>query len=339
MYKIVFKMMHGTKLLAYLSLIILLTVSCNEYESFRSFDRTEGYWKEISSVVEGLTKVYFIDPKIGWAVGENGKITFTHDGGKIWFLLNSGTSNRLYSILFTDTKKGFVAGMNNTMLFTDNAGIVWSPINIPSDVSTMFNSICRDNLNNLWFITNYGEVFCSTNSGQDWISKTKFNEWGYSYLFFQNSRYGFAMRSAGKELKKTIDGGLSWSTYTIPTQCDWVGDVFFLDDKYGWYSEEWGPSSSFVDSVSLYQTTNGGETWRHKAKLPGLSIEKIHFIDPYNGWLANGTRILHTTDCGKTWEPQFETKDGGHITDIFFADASNGWALTSTNSIIKYSTK
>jgi photosystem II stability/assembly factor-like uncharacterized protein len=159
MSKILFMMMKRTKFFICLSLIVLLNLSCSDDSNiFKSYDLSNSHWEEVPVITEGLSKIYFVDSKTGWAIGEEGKISITLTGGKTWYPVSSGTDNMLSSILFTDAKKGFVSGMNKTLLYTSNGGIVWNPINIKSDVSTMFSGICRDNEGSLWFITNYGEV-------------------------------------------------------------------------------------------------------------------------------------------------------------------------------------
>ena len=326
--------MKITKIRMCFFIMLLLLINCQKSKNPLSAMPEEGYWEIISSINNGLNKIFFVDSKNGWAVGDNGKIIYSDNGGKTWQNQNSGTNNKLISIFFIDNKKGFATGYNNTLLYTNDGGNIWNLHNIQSDSSTIYSSIHSDNNNNIWFISNYGEIFFSTNFGQDWSYKYGFNRWGYSYLYFPSNAFGFAMQFHGNELKKTTDGGEIWNTYQLPTQ--WTGDIYFLNDSYGWFTEDWAPSSAIHDSASIYITTNGGETWIRQTSLSGFSLDNVKFMNIDNGWLSEVTKIYHTTNGGKLWDCQFENKNIGFIKDIYFLNNSNGWALASQGDILKY---
>jgi len=47
--------------------------------------------------------------------------------------------------------------------------------------------------------------------------------------------------------------------------------------------------------------------------------------------------IFHTVDGGRTWEAQVDTPTEYNFThDLFFIDASHGWALGFQGAIYKY---
>lgn len=316
-------------------LIFISIIGCNKDPLSNNLQN--GSWNIISDISDGMNTIFFIDSKSGWAVGDSGKIKVTGDGGFSWSNQNSVTDNRLVSVYFVDNQTGFSSGVNNTLIYTKNKGDTWESITVASDSTSIYSSLHSDNDNNLYFISNYGEIFYSTNLGQDWNTKYRFNNWGYSYLYFPSNTFGFAMQFAGNEIKKTIDGGNIWNTYQIPSQ--WTGDICFLNENYGWVTENWAPSSMIHDSVTVYMTTNGGETWVRQSSLPGLTLDNIVFVDSLEGWVSIITKIYYTSNGGKSWIYQFETEDIGFIKDIFFLDNRNGWALTSEGKIIKYIAK
>ena len=316
-------------------LIFISIIGCNK--NSLSNNLQNGSWNIISDLSEGMNTIFFIDSKNGWAVGDNGKIKVTRNGGFRWSNQNSLTDNRLVSVYFVDNQTGFASGFNNTLIYTKNKGDTWESITVASDSASIYSSLHSDNDNNLYFISNYGEIFYSNDLGNNWNCKYTFDNWGYYYLDFSNNPTDYAMRFMGNTLNKTIDGGNSWNTYPTPSQ--WTEEIFFLNKDYGWVTENWGPSSMIHDSVTIYMTTNGGETWVRQSSLPGLTLDNIVFVDSLEGWVSRITKIYYTSNSGKSWICQFETEDIGFIKDIFFLDTRNGWVLTSQGKIIKYVAK
>lgn len=73
-------------------------------------------------------KLYAIDfpfgGDIGWAVGDNGTIINTTDGGHSWSTQPSGVAEPLYQVDFSDERHGFVVGAGVT-LYTRDGGQTW----------------------------------------------------------------------------------------------------------------------------------------------------------------------------------------------------------------------
>ncbi|MGA9697271.1 MAG: YCF48-related protein, partial [Dehalococcoidales bacterium] len=82
-------------------------------------------WTEIAPNYEmnkTLTSVCFTDKNTGYAVGPDGTILKTTNGGTEWTSQVSGTSNDLYSVFFTDKNTGYAVGLNGVILKTRNGG-------------------------------------------------------------------------------------------------------------------------------------------------------------------------------------------------------------------------
>jgi photosystem II stability/assembly factor-like uncharacterized protein len=307
--------------------MIIFVFSCEENQDYDE-------WLIISSIDKNINSIYFIDSQNGWVVGDSGYISYTSDGGYTWTKQNSMTNSKLKSIYFLDNNTGFACGYNNTLIHTDDKGNTWMPIQVVSDSGSIYSSINSDNDGNLYFISNYGEVYWSNNLGVTWNNKHNFDNWGFSYLDFSNNPICYAMQTMGKYLHKTNDGGNSWSIYTIPLQ--WSGDIYFFDKDHGWITENLVPSSMIHNSTSVYMTNDGGLTWVQQSSLSGLVLNNIVFVDIFHGWVSGVTEIYYTTDNGKSWTRQFKSDDEGYIKDIYFIDSNTGWAITSEGIVIKY---
>ena len=67
----------------------------------------------------------FINGDDGWAVGSNGVIFATENGGKSWDDLDSGTKEHLSDVLFLSKDEGWAIGHHGTILHTINGGRSW----------------------------------------------------------------------------------------------------------------------------------------------------------------------------------------------------------------------
>lgn len=80
-----------------------------------------------------LNSVFFINQRNGWAVGAKGKIYYTFNGGKFWYLQDSKTNSNLNDVYFLNTAEGWAIGDDGTVLHTTTAGNVWKKTNSKSN--------------------------------------------------------------------------------------------------------------------------------------------------------------------------------------------------------------
>ena len=85
-----------------------------------------------------LNDVYFINDSVGFAVGDNGVILSSNDGGDNWVVVSSGTTNNLVDILFYNDTVGYICskddgnpnnggnGVGGTLLKTNDGGNTWN---------------------------------------------------------------------------------------------------------------------------------------------------------------------------------------------------------------------
>ena len=76
-----------------------------------------------------LNSVFFLNKKMGWAVGTQGKVFQTINGGKYWREQNSNVTKDLNDIFFINTAEGWAVGSDGVILHTLTAGNVWQTDN------------------------------------------------------------------------------------------------------------------------------------------------------------------------------------------------------------------
>ena len=67
----------------------------------------------------------FTDANTGTAVGDNGTIIRTIDGGNNWIIQSSGTTNALLGVSFADADHGTAVGASGTIVRTTDGGNNW----------------------------------------------------------------------------------------------------------------------------------------------------------------------------------------------------------------------
>lgn len=73
-----------------------------------------------------LFRVQLVSNTIGWAVGDQGTIIKTSDGGASWIQQNSGTTKALYGVSFVNENFGTAVGDAGTILNTTDGGTHWN---------------------------------------------------------------------------------------------------------------------------------------------------------------------------------------------------------------------
>ncbi|MFH1003906.1 MAG: T9SS type A sorting domain-containing protein [Bacteroidota bacterium] len=103
-------------------------------------------WTEqTSGTTDDLYSVYFTDDDTGYAVGENGTILETSDGGSNWEEQESGTTDDLHSVYFIDDDMGYAVGSDGTILET-TSGIGISEFNKEKNNFIIYPNPATDNL-------------------------------------------------------------------------------------------------------------------------------------------------------------------------------------------------
>ena len=184
----------------------------------------------------------------------------------------------LVSIQFLNELDGY--GVTDTQIVrTNDGGVTWYNVT-PSTVTETGDSV---------------KLF-AFDAEHVWIQKPDFTN-------YPNS--GF--------LNHTIDGGLTWTTITVP----FSGSILhFLDENNGWALADLGAGAG-SNAVAIYQTTDGGSNWIqtyvNDPNLPnagdtlplgGLKSDLI----PLNMQTAYITGVTYAT--GSVY--LYRTEDGGH---------------------------
>ncbi|MEO0114002.1 MAG: YCF48-related protein [candidate division WOR-3 bacterium] len=80
--------------------------------------------QSIPAQAKYLRALELIDGNKLWAVGRNGTIIYSSNGGNTWTLQTSGVDTTLFDVDFADSLRGLIAG-NDIVLYTQDGGRNW----------------------------------------------------------------------------------------------------------------------------------------------------------------------------------------------------------------------
>ena len=236
----------------------------------------------------------------GWAVGSNGRIIATLDGGLTWNILQSGTTEDLFAIVARlPSGPLFAVGKHGTLLSSVDDGKVWAKHVLPTTVDLTKVALLPSDM---LLVLGKDRLLTSRDYGAGWTTHGPYRWDTLFAVSFVSEHEGFL--SAGP-LLHTSDGGITLQQVVLPTN----KRVIQICTA--------GPQTLFAVSGSL---STGSVVHIRGERLPSEST------------------ILKSADSGKTWEPVFQLSDAetsrAYLTDIFFLDGKIGWAVGYSGTLV-----
>lgn len=250
----------------------------------------------------------FLNTSKGVAVGMNGTILTTSNGGDIWKSVPYQSFTHLNSVASPDSAAVFICGDNGLLIKTDPSF---------SRIDTV-ESGQYGNLNKILFL-NHTVGFCigddqlilkTTDAGLHWTPSMSGYPGNLQDLTFLDDSVGYMagrfytpFSAYSGTLLITRDQGSSWSL--VDSLMFAANALCFTDSVTGFFA-----------SNDLLKTTNGGKIWLADT-LPEYSFTDICFQDKQNGWAINYEGYLvQTTDGGTSWNLITRNGSTSHILQL-----------------------
>ena len=241
-----------------------------------------------------LKAVYFIDPLRGWAVGEQGLVLSTTDGGQSWQAQTLGDWP-LSDVAFNkEASQGWVVGIGGRILRSLDGGASWQPQNSGTRMTLLALSL-NDGVEQLCAVGQSGLVLTSTDGGQRWQTQNSGTKNTLTAVSFNDAQRGWAVGSGGTILS-TVDAGLSWQAQNSTIEERLRGVSFSADAQLGRVVGENGVVLTTVD---------GGLSWLVQDNASVSTLLAVSFADAEQGWAVgrDGT-LLFSNDGAHTWQLQ-----------------------------------
>ncbi len=129
----------------------------------------ESWTRAKSPAAPLLTAVFFIDAKVGWAVGHDLVVLQTTDGGENWTKQNSKPDENkpFLDVYFNDLNNGFAIGAYGVFYETADGGKTWTLRKL-GESDKHLNSIFKIADNKLLIVGEAGTVMRSDDAGKNW---------------------------------------------------------------------------------------------------------------------------------------------------------------------------
>jgi photosystem II stability/assembly factor-like uncharacterized protein len=173
-------------------------------------------------------------------------------------------------------------------------------------------------------------------------------------VFFVTQETGWYVNGSGK-IYKTIDGGGSW-VLKLNKPGTYFRAIGFIDEMRG-FAGNIGTNyfPNVTDTIPLYETSDGGDTWKPVAGVTeqmikgicAIEIVKKPFINAgkldYKATIYAGGRVgspaflLKSEDSGATWQSIDMSRYCQMILDVKFFDQKNGVISAGTDADVQKS--
>jgi len=320
--------------------------------AFFSFNASgqEGWTKQSSPYSNGLTAIYAIDSMDVWAVGQEGLIIHSKDGGMSWDSVPGGTERNLYTVEFINADTGFVGGREDEsstpwakylIQRTTDGGLNWEFQHLPSGGEMMIMDIdfiegpqsgtmrgySTGGLSHTWRTDNYGDTWEHV--------RGDCGEGNFNSCFFVDSITGWFVGTPSNVKPYTImhtsDGGEIIEEQTSPIDIKLNGVCFGTDSK----------GIAVGNAGSVIYTSDGGANWEQCSDddIKGTTWFSVFLTETGKAWAAgNNGKIAYSVDWGHTWEAQ-ESGVSDPLWEVYFINDYEGWIAGGLASNVILHTK
>ena len=272
-----------------------------------------------------LNGVYFTDDNNGFAVGGNGTVLNTTNGGTAWSTISTAT---LPNYRFSWTFHRAYMPTSTSLIASDEwgdiakySGGVWTDVSSSPSPQGQFNKIQAVGRKVAFAVG--GQLFNSTvDGGQTWNVTQIAGTSNLQGLYFINSTTGWVVDTTASVFK-TTNGGSTFTTQS-PGGAALYG-VYFANSTNGWVVDGAG---------AVWGTVNGGTSWTKQFTATGIALNSVHGSDANHVWVAgNSGTILYTSNGGASWSTQ-TSGTAQNLLSLHFVNSTTGWAVGNNGTIL-----
>lgn len=278
------------------SLILFLTLSLNSFS-------------------QGLNSISSPNGSFVIAAGSGGKIIYSTNSGGRWFSSTIGAAN-FKSVFSLGSTVWISSGSGNVYISSiSNLNLVPQSTGNSGDI----NSVYFVNTNTGFACSADGKIYKSINGGVNWIQQYSGGQ-NLNSISFKDDMNGVCSGSAGT-LLETSNSGANWQVVSSGSTKNLLKVKYFSQGyvavgEYGTLISKSSPLASV--NMKINSDIRG---------VSGTSINDVH--------VCGGGGFIRNNKNNNALYTNFETNpELQNLVDIFYYDASNGWAVSSINDCV-----
>ncbi len=248
---------------------------------------------------ESFSDISYVNEQNVWAVGSNGFIIHSGDGGVHWDVQFKDSDAWFNGCFFLDDQVGWVVGWDEVYHTTDG-GETWKIQDTPNPLQLSLNEVFFINEDIGWIAGDYQTIYATYDGGENWFIQNSYvlpDHICFQDIYFYDELHGMAigdgMLTEDNIAKITNDGGNTWEMVTIPGDKGFL-EVHHTDNGYWWVADK---------SSNLYKSSNNGLTWEQISVTNGAHTYGMHFFNNDSAIIMRASgRFSITSDGWNTWE-------------------------------------
>lgn len=316
------------------------------------YNASAQWTQQTSPTKNNLTDVVFYDSNLGYAVGANGTVLKTLNGGRTWQQVTAPDSADITSVTIVDSVGVMVTTASTfekgSVYESPNQGKTW--FKVLDDLRTFY--ACATPHNNLYSASS--QIYRSTNFGKTWKAQQQLSSTGtYTQLAFTDEQNGIVAGNISgivtysADFWKTTNGGTSWhraNSFSFPnangfSTFDVISPdtVLMFTNFYNRFSE--GDSSQLIVLTNFKLRRDFSDSiWYFNTKIINQSfpdkLSDCKFFSSGVGYTTSKTGSIYATAFfGKKWKKDFSGKTP--LRALFMLNEQVGYAVGDGGLILK----
>ncbi len=285
--------------------------------------------------------IQFVDAKTGWAVGPNGEILATVDGGTTWTGQYGGPL-KIVGVQFVDDLHGWAVGETGLLRTVDGGGN-WEPVSDQGFSTVQFVTPLMG-----WAVDSSGHLDESTDGGQTWRLKAN-NAQSVCAASDKVVWIAGSGEGGGMSLSKSDDGGATWveKPIQLPQGEPWTATVRCVGTD-AWVLVTDGGAAGHLP-YALFHTRNSGRDvtpvlqeagTRPLGDVKGIRDAQDPYPGPFVAFSGDDAIFLGSCPaCGNSvaiydlmsGARSVLVKEGATPLGMSFADRDHGWILAGNS--------
>ena len=267
-----------------------------------------------------LYSIDMLDAATIIAVGVDGYIIRSTDGGNNWATVDAGTTQTLRRVRWYSSSLVVALGNGGFAMKSSDKGTTWTMLN--TGVTKSLLDVHFFDENNWLVVGQSAQVLTTSDGGATWDDEGNSTN-NYNEIAFHGD-FGVIVGNKGT-LRVTTNGGEKWRSRSSTSDLE-LTSVDIADD---------GTAVLVGANGTIVHTADTGRTWNAvyaSVPISALRLSGVRFLTPQRGVIVGyGGIILETMDGGRNWTPQVSNTQI-NIEAVAFADSrvgnSAGWNAT-----------